>query len=88
MQVRQRYVIILEKIRKTGRSACAGKESTMQLYEETTASELLYKGRILELYRDDVRLENGEPASREWVHHSGGVSILALNETEEVYIKL
>lgn len=58
----------------------------MQLYEETTASELLYKGRILELYRDDVRLENGEPASREWVHHSGGVSILALNEKEEVYV--
>ena len=58
----------------------------MDHFEETVASEAIYHGRILDLYRDDVRLENGERASREWVHHSGGVSVLALTENEEVYV--
>lgn len=45
-------------------------------------SEMIYQGKILNLRRDTVRLENGNTASREVVEHSGGVAIVAL-DTED-----
>ena len=58
----------------------------MKLYEEPLSREVLYEGRILDLYRDQVRLENGRTAVREVVHHPGGVTVLALTEREEVFV--
>ncbi len=48
--------------------------------ETTESSELLYEGKILNLRRDRVRLENGRTTTREVVEHHGGVAILALDE--------
>ncbi len=56
----------------------------MQLTEEKIKSELIYDGKIVKLYRDDVRLENDTTAIREVIMHPGGVGILALTEDNEV----
>lgn len=58
----------------------------MKLSEKTLSSELLYEGKIINLYRDTVELENHTNAMREVVHHPGGVSIVALTEDEQVYM--
>lgn len=50
-------------------------------YEETTlGSELIYKGTILNLRRDKVRVVGGREAYREIVEHAGGVTIAAVTE--------
>ncbi len=54
--------------------------------EITFDSELIYDGRIMQVYKDDVILENGKHAVREYVHHNGGASILAADEDDNVYL--
>ncbi len=54
------------------------------LFEEKVGSEQIYKGKILEVSRDTVTLENGETAYREVIHHSGGVTVLPLDENGDV----
>lgn len=44
-------------------------------------SELLYKGKILNVYRDTVIEPNGKENTREVVRHSGSVVILAMDES-------
>ncbi|GHU53811.1 ADP-ribose pyrophosphatase [Clostridia bacterium] len=50
----------------------------MHLFEKRTSSEQIYNGRIINLTKDTVELENGEMAIREVVHHNGGVAIVPL----------
>lgn len=51
------------------------------IYEEKIlTSEKVYSGKIINLRRDTVRLQNGAEAGREVVEHSGGVGVLALDE--------
>lgn len=58
----------------------------MKHFEETIATQPIFDGRIIQVRVDTVRLENGEETKREVVHHSGGVSVLALTEDEQVYM--
>ena len=58
----------------------------MELKEETLSSEVLYKGRIVTLKKDRVRLENGVEATREVVCHPGGVSAAALTPDNRIYL--
>lgn len=51
----------------------------MEHFEKTLSSESIYKGRVIELRRDVVELENGSEAVREVIHHNGGVAVLALD---------
>ena len=53
--------------------------------ETTLTSEMLYDGRIMKLYKDSVELENGKTSVREYIRHSGGASIMAVDEEENVY---
>lgn len=50
----------------------------MDCKETQIDSELLYDGRILQLYRDRVQLADGSKSDREYVHHTGGSSVLAV----------
>lgn len=52
----------------------------MEHFEKTLSSESIYKGRVIELRRDEVELENGSRAEREVIHHNGGVAVLALDD--------
>ena len=48
------------------------------LKEERRRSEEIYRGRILDVYKDTVLLENGTEAIREVVHHPGGACVVPL----------
>ena len=50
------------------------------LAEKTTASELIFNGKILHLYRDDILLPNGEPAEREVIRHIGAVCVIPVTD--------
>ncbi|MBQ2718795.1 MAG: NUDIX hydrolase [Clostridia bacterium] len=54
------------------------------LREEPLRSELIYDGKIVHLYRDDVRLPNGEEALREVIRHVGAVCVVPLTDAGEV----
>ena len=50
------------------------------LAERTTASELIFDGKILHLYRDDIELPNGKPAEREVIRHVGAVCVIPVTD--------
>lgn len=54
--------------------------------EKKISSEELFKGVVIHLTRDKVELDNGYKATREVIHHPGGVCIAALDEEENVYM--
>lgn len=49
-------------------------------------SELIYDGAILQLYRNQVRLEGGELAFREIINHQKAVGILAVTDQDTVLL--
>lgn len=56
----------------------------MHLSEETLSVEEIFKGAILNVTRDTVLLENGEKATREVIHHNGGVCVVPITDNGEV----
>lgn len=52
--------------------------------EECLSRNLIYKGRIIDVYVDEVLLENGNAALREVVEHSGGAAIVAISEEKKI----
>ena len=59
----------------------------MELGEKTLASELVFDGRLLKLYRDEVELSDGGGSVREFVHHPGGAAVVALDGDGNVYLE-
>ena len=51
-----------------------------KLAEHKVASELIFDGRILHLYRDDITLPNGKPADRELIRHVGAVCVIPVTD--------
>ncbi len=56
----------------------------MHLEEKTISVEQIYNGKIIDVTRERVLLENKSEAYREVIHHSGGVCILPINDKGEV----
>jgi ADP-ribose pyrophosphatase len=56
----------------------------MQLFEQTVSENIVYKGKKFNFCSDEVLLENGQPAKRDYINHPGGVAIVALNEKNEI----
>lgn len=56
----------------------------MNLEEKQLKAEYIYKGKIINLRRDEALLPNGATALREVVEHPGGVCVAALTEKDEV----
>lgn len=48
------------------------------LREDTVASEEVFRGRLLEVKRDLVRLPDGSPATREFIVHPGAVMVVPI----------
>ncbi len=59
----------------------------MELNEKTLASEQVFDGRLLKVYRDKVELTNGDTSSREFIHHPGGAAVVALDSEGNVYLE-
>lgn len=59
----------------------------MNLEEKMLSSRLIYDGRIVHLYEDQVTLPCGTVASREYVKHIGAVCVLALTDEGEIILE-
>lgn len=59
----------------------------MELTEKTLTSREVYRGRILRVREDTVRLPNGRTAEREVAEHPGGVGILALDGGDVLLVR-
>lgn len=56
----------------------------MNFEEKTLKSEIIYEGKIITVHVDDIELPDGNKAKREVVEHSGGVSVAALTDNDEL----
>ena len=56
----------------------------MNLEEKQLKKEYIYKGRIINLRKDEAMLPNGNTALREVIEHPGGVCVAALTDDNEV----
>ena len=54
--------------------------------EKMTQTQSLFKGRIIEVKKDKVLLENGKETTREVVVHHGGVCIAAIDEKDNILL--
>lgn len=59
----------------------------MDFEEKTINKNYIFKGKILNLRRDDVLLPNGKTAIREMVEHSGGSAILCERDNKILLVK-
>lgn len=57
------------------------------LREITTGSEEVFRGTLLDVFRDTVKLPNGGAAHREYIKHVGAVAMIALTDDGKVYIE-
>lgn len=58
----------------------------MDFTEQTIDTIEIYKGRIIELKEDIVRLPDGKTAGRELVLHNGGVCVVAIDADENIFM--
>ena len=58
----------------------------MNLLETTLSSQVVYKGKILTLKKDQVRLPNGGTGTREVVVHNGAVCIAPIDKEGNVIL--
>ena len=56
----------------------------MSFFEKQLKSEMVYRGRIVNVRRDEALLQNGNVADREVVEHSGGVGIIPVTSDNEI----
>ena len=52
--------------------------------ESTKSSQLIFDGKVLHLYKDDILLPNGGAGMREYCKHGGAVCVVPLTEGGEV----
>lgn len=57
------------------------------LIEEKISSENVFSGVLLQVFRDSVRLPDGNTAAREVIRHIGAVCVVALTDDNEVIIE-
>lgn len=55
-----------------------------RFFEEQTSSELIYDGKVLHVFRDEIKLPNGAPSIREYIKHVGAVCVIPITENGEV----
>ncbi|NLM56565.1 MAG: NUDIX hydrolase [Clostridiales bacterium] len=56
----------------------------MELCEKTIERDYVFKGKVINVRRDTAQLPNGKLANREVVEHTGGVTIAALTDDDEL----
>jgi ADP-ribose pyrophosphatase len=54
------------------------------LKETTLSSKEIFKGRIIDLYVEEVELPNGKTSTREIVKHPGAVAVLAITPDNKI----
>ena len=54
--------------------------------ETTVSSKTVYRGRLLHVLEDDVRLPDGKPARRETIKHPGAVAMVPFLDAQTVVL--
>ncbi|WP_078432711.1 NUDIX hydrolase [Metabacillus halosaccharovorans] len=54
------------------------------LKETTLTSKEIFKGRIIDLYLEEVKLPNGNTSTREIVKHPGAVAVIAITPENKI----
>ena len=54
--------------------------------ETTLNSQTIFSGRIIEVKKDDIQLENGKKSIREVVVHHGGVCVAAIDQEDRLLL--
>lgn len=62
-------------------------EEVKKVREETISSKEIYKGKILDIYLDEVKLPSGRISHRELIRHCHAAAVLAINEKGEVLLE-
>jgi len=57
------------------------------LKESRLSSELIFDGVVLHVYKDDIRLPNGNESTREVIRHLGAVAIVPMTEEGKVIME-
>lgn len=52
--------------------------------EKQVSSELIFDGKVLHVYRDDIELPNGVSSMREYIRHVGAVCVIPITAEREV----
>ena len=58
----------------------------MEFEEKTLNSQILFKGKVVTLLRDDIETSDGYKTFREVIVHSGGVVIVALTNDNKILL--
>jgi ADP-ribose pyrophosphatase len=61
-----------------------GADQMDHLKETTLSSKEIFKGRIIDLYVEEVELPNGKTSSREIVKHPGAVAVIAITPENKI----
>ena len=62
-------------------------EFSADFTESPIASERVYDGKLLQIYRDQVRMPDGATAWREYAKHPGAVMILAFVDDDTIILE-
>lgn len=58
-----------------------------ELKETQVASEEVYRGRLLHVYNDMIKLPNDDTTTREYIKHVGAVCVLAIDKNNNVIME-
>lgn len=58
----------------------------MDIIEKTVKENYIFRGKILNLRRDDIETADGSPAVREVVEHNGGAAVIAVTDKDEILL--
>lgn len=61
-----------------------GADSMEHLIEKMISSKEIFKGRVIDLYVEEVQLPNGNKSTREIVKHPGAVAVIAITPEDKI----
>jgi len=64
-----------------------GAANPMSFVEKPVGGKWVYRGRLLKVRRDTVRLPDGNAAVREYIEHPGAVAIIALTDSGDLVME-
>lgn len=56
----------------------------MEYVEKTVNSTYIYKGKVINLRKDNIELPDGRTSVREIIEHNGGAAIAAVDESGRI----
>ena len=59
----------------------------MELFEKTKTSKLVFDGKVVHLYVDEVELPDGGTSVREFIKHLGAVCVIPITDNGEVILE-